>query len=221
MQGWALPGWRHAAAGSERHGQFQPGAPEHLRQFLPRRRQHAGLLLSRRSWRRRSAFRTATRLSTMPPSRTTTAAIRAVSRRGTCNDLQWTNVQGETTDSRLRDAGLRPGQRTSGRQRRRARGAHREFRQGFPGLSEPIYAPYLGAGESEPITASNSYTDVLPSLNVRWELADNLIVRFAASKAIARPAFSDMQAYQILNADVEATGVERRTRTTHPDAAGH
>jgi len=69
----------------------------------------------------------------------------------------------------------------------------------YPNVS---YAPYLGAGESEPVTAKNSYTDVLPSLNVRWEAADNLILRFAASKAIARPAFSDMQAYQILNASV-------------------
>ncbi|MCI4566366.1 TonB-dependent receptor [Lysobacter sp. CFH 32150] len=67
----------------------------------------------------------------------------------------------------------------------------------YPNVS---YAPYLGAGESEPVTAKNSYTDVLPSLNLRWEAADDLIVRFAASKAIARPAFSDMQAYQVLNA---------------------
>ncbi len=69
----------------------------------------------------------------------------------------------------------------------------------YPNVS---YAPYLGAGESEPVTASNSYTDVLPSMNIRWEVADNLILRFAASKAIARPAFGDMQAYQVLNADV-------------------
>ena len=62
------------------------------------------------------------------------------------------------------------------------------------------YAPYLGAGEFEPITAENSYTDVLPSLNLRWEPVENLILRFAASKAIARPNFSDMQAYQVLNA---------------------
>ena len=68
------------------------------------------------------------------------------------------------------------------------------------------YAPYLGAGEAEPITAKNSYTDVLPSLNMRWEAIDNLIFRFAASKAIARPNFSDMQAYQVLNANVR-TGV--------------
>ena len=62
------------------------------------------------------------------------------------------------------------------------------------------YAPYLGAGGVEPITAENSYTDVLPSMNVKWEPRENLILRFAASKAIARPNFSDMQAYQQLNA---------------------
>lgn len=74
--------------------------------------------------------------------------------------------------------------------------------QGFLVYPNQSFAPYLGAGESEPITASNSYTDVLPSMNVRWEVADNLILRFAASKAIARPNFSDMQAYQILSASV-------------------
>ncbi len=65
-----------------------------------------------------------------------------------------------------------------------------------------VYAPYLGSGQSEPIVAENSYTDVLPSANLKWEVADNVIVRFAASKAIARPAFSDMQAYQTLSANV-------------------
>ncbi|KAF1692505.1 TonB-dependent receptor [Pseudoxanthomonas koreensis] len=67
----------------------------------------------------------------------------------------------------------------------------------FPNVA---YAPFLGAGESEPIEAKNSYTDVLPSGNVRWEPVDDVIVRFAASQAIARPDFGDMQAYQVLNA---------------------
>lgn len=64
------------------------------------------------------------------------------------------------------------------------------------------FAPYLGTGQSEPISAKNSYTDILPSANVKWEPAENWIVRFAASKAIARPNFSDMQAYQQLNVAV-------------------
>ncbi|QDH71247.1 TonB-dependent receptor [Marilutibacter alkalisoli] len=75
----------------------------------------------------------------------------------------------------------------------------RNSADGFLVFPNVAYAPYLGAGESEPISASNAYTDVLPSLNVRWEPVDNLIVRFAASKAIARPAFSDMQAYRVLS----------------------
>ncbi|HEX7804508.1 MAG TPA: TonB-dependent receptor [Pseudoxanthomonas sp.] len=74
--------------------------------------------------------------------------------------------------------------------------------RGFLIYPNAAYAPYLGTGQSEPMTAENSYTDVLPSLNLRWEFADNLILRFAASKAIARPNFSDMQAYQVLNVDV-------------------
>jgi len=72
--------------------------------------------------------------------------------------------------------------------------------KGYLVYPNQIYAPFLGAGESEPITAENSYTDVLPSLNMRWEAFTDVIFRFAASKAIARPNFSDMQAYQILNA---------------------
>ena len=84
---------------------------------------------------------------------------------------------------------------------------------GFLVYPDLAFAPYLGAGESVPITASNSYTDVLPSLNLRWEFAPNLIGRFAASKAIARPAFSDMQAYQQLTAAVR-DGVEPAPGTT-------
>ncbi|OZB67602.1 MAG: hypothetical protein B7X33_04680, partial [Lysobacterales bacterium 13-68-4] len=69
----------------------------------------------------------------------------------------------------------------------------------YPNLA---LAPYLGAGQSAPINARNEYTDVLPSLNVKWELAPDWVTRFAFSKAIARPDFSQMQAYQILNAAV-------------------
>jgi len=66
------------------------------------------------------------------------------------------------------------------------------------------YAPYLGNGQSEPVSAKNSYTDVLPSLNINWEVADNLIVRLAASKAVARPSFSDLSANQMLMAAAKA-----------------
>ena len=72
----------------------------------------------------------------------------------------------------------------------------------YPNLA---FAPYLGNGQTEAISAQNSYTDVLPSVNVKWEPNKNLIFRFAASKAIARPNFSDMQAYQNLTASVKSS----------------
>lgn len=74
--------------------------------------------------------------------------------------------------------------------------------QGFLVYPDQAFAPYLGTGQSAPISARNEYTDILPSLNVKWEFAPNVITRFAFSKAIARPDFSQMQAYQILNAAV-------------------
>lgn len=42
-------------------------------------------------------------------------------------------------------------------------------------------------------TVTNEYTDVLPSLNVRFKFRDDLQWRFAVSKAIVRPNFSQMQ----------------------------
>ncbi|MBN8260690.1 MAG: TonB-dependent receptor [Xanthomonadales bacterium] len=75
---------------------------------------------------------------------------------------------------------------------------------GYLVYPDVAYAQYLGNGQTEAITAENSYTDVLPSFNLKWEPSRNLVMRFAASKAIARPNFSDMQAYQVLNANVKS-----------------
>ena len=118
------------------------------------------------------------------------------------DDPQWRNVQGEKTTAAYamlsfgNDEALFDGN-VGVRVIRTENNA-----DGFVVYPNQPFAPYLGTGESTPITASNSYTDVLPSLNLRWEFAPNLIARFAASKAIARPNFSDMQAYQVLNASV-------------------
>ena len=78
----------------------------------------------------------------------------------------------------------------------------RNAADGFLVYPDQALAPYLGTGQTAPINARNEYTDILPSLNVKWEFAPNVIARFAFSKAIARPDFSQMQAYQILNAAV-------------------
>jgi len=66
-------------------------------------------------------------------------------------------------------------------------------------LVYPNRAPF-GTGESEPLDAKNSYTNVLPTMNLRVQITNDLFYRFAAGKAIVRPAFWQMQAYQTLNA---------------------
>lgn len=60
-------------------------------------------------------------------------------------------------------------------------------------------APF-GNGQSEAMSVGNKYTDVLPSLNLRFRLSDTLTARLAMSQAIARPDFSQLQAYKVLTA---------------------
>ncbi|WP_457419242.1 TonB-dependent receptor [Roseateles sp. P5_E7] len=50
-----------------------------------------------------------------------------------------------------------------------------------------------------PIDARQTYTDVMPSLNLRFKASDTLQFRAAAAKAIARPDFSQLQAYQTMS----------------------
>jgi TonB-dependent receptor len=42
------------------------------------------------------------------------------------------------------------------------------------------------------VSSSSSYTDVLPTMSVRWQLKDNLITRFAASQTMTRPTLEDL-----------------------------
>lgn len=72
-----------------------------------------------------------------------------------------------------------------------------------PDVNCTLYAQALafsaGGTSLPPIDGSNSYTDVLPTLNLRFFLADDLQLRFAAGKAIWRPAFSQMVPYTSLS----------------------
>jgi TonB-dependent receptor len=43
-----------------------------------------------------------------------------------------------------------------------------------------------------PVEASHEYTDVLPSLNANWEVMDDFLIRFAASRTIARPMLQNL-----------------------------
>ncbi|GLQ91250.1 TonB-dependent receptor [Dyella acidisoli] len=50
-------------------------------------------------------------------------------------------------------------------------------------------------GGYTPLSARNHYQDALPSLNLRFKLTDDLQWRIAASKAVTRPDFSQMQSF--------------------------
>ncbi len=54
----------------------------------------------------------------------------------------------------------------------------------------------------------NSYSNVLPSLNLRMKVSDKLQFRFAFASAISRPDFTNLQGYTTFNQDTNTTSVE-------------
>ena len=83
----------------------------------------------------------------------------------------------------------------------------------FIGATTPTLDPSVPAnliptfqGSTEQTTFRNQYTDVLPSFNLRIKLTDQLQARFAAAKALARPDFTQLQAYTTLSQSITGTG---------------
>lgn len=60
-------------------------------------------------------------------------------------------------------------------------------------------ATFSAGGNQSGLAVDNNYTDVLPSFNARVQVTDDLQWRFAASKAIVRPDFSQMQNFTNLS----------------------
>jgi iron complex outermembrane receptor protein len=60
----------------------------------------------------------------------------------------------------------------------------------------------FGEGAYEERAAEHSYDNWLPSLNVKIELRDDLFLRFAAAKAMTRPAFSSLRSSLALSATI-------------------
>jgi TonB-dependent receptor len=58
-----------------------------------------------------------------------------------------------------------------------------------------------------PISPKNHYTDVLPSLNLRFFLQDNLFLRFAAGRAIYRPQFYQLNTFASLGFNFTQQGL--------------
>lgn len=53
-----------------------------------------------------------------------------------------------------------------------------------------------------PLTVKNSYNYFLPSLNLRYKILDDLVVRFAAARVLARPNFDQLGVGLTVNANV-------------------
>jgi iron complex outermembrane recepter protein len=70
-------------------------------------------------------------------------------------------------------------------------------------LGVPQMSPF-----DEPIVADHTYTNVLPSLNLRASLKKDLQARFGFSQGIYRPDFSDLQARVTLGQTVVTEGEE-------------
>jgi TonB-dependent receptor len=50
----------------------------------------------------------------------------------------------------------------------------------------------VDTGGNATVSATNTYTDILPNLSFKWDLLDNLIARFAASQTMTRPTLEEM-----------------------------
>ncbi|MEZ5936692.1 MAG: TonB-dependent receptor [Hyphomonadaceae bacterium] len=55
-----------------------------------------------------------------------------------------------------------------------------------------------------PLTYSNDYTDVLPSVNVKYDLNDNVVLRGGLFASVVRPGIGKMAPHSSINEDLEA-----------------
>lgn len=78
---------------------------------------------------------------------------------------------------------------------------------GCSGLAEALaFSNNGGGGRLSDATYQNSYTNVLPTLNLRYKVTDNLQLRVAAGRAMVRPNFSQLRPYASLSFGVNSTG---------------
>jgi iron complex outermembrane recepter protein len=63
----------------------------------------------------------------------------------------------------------------------------------LPGVIPSLFGAYI------PVAAGKSYNDVLPSLNLAYDVTKDVVVRFAAAKVMSRPDYTDMVPRVILN----------------------
>jgi TonB-dependent receptor len=86
-------------------------------------------------------------------------------------------------------------------------------RPGATGVPIPNIPAYQQAQDFE-----HNYTNVLPSLNLKMKASPDLQFRFAVAKAIARPDFTQLQAYTTLSQTANTSGDEV-TSVSHTGSA--
>jgi TonB-dependent receptor len=86
-------------------------------------------------------------------------------------------------------------------------------------VSDELKAQYYG--QYFPNNAQGQYTNVLPSLNVRFKPTENLQWRIAASKAIARPDYTQLQPYLLLAATTTTDSDGNQVISEYSGTAGN
>ncbi len=73
---------------------------------------------------------------------------------------------------------------------------------------------YAFASSTQPLSADNDYTDVLPDLNMRFHWTNDLQSHFAVSEGMTRPSFTQTQAFSTLGSAI-TDGVQSYTGTAN------
>lgn len=79
---------------------------------------------------------------------------------------------------------------------------HYNLDLGYPAPGTPLPPGAITSsafGTYVPTTADNDYSKVLPSANLKWDVSDTLVARFAASQTLTRPDYSALAGTLTLN----------------------
>jgi iron complex outermembrane receptor protein len=69
----------------------------------------------------------------------------------------------------------------------------------YPSGQGPVGSIPNPFGDYEPLVIDRSYDDVLPSLNLAYDIGDDKVLRFAAAKVMTRPNYNDVAPRTSLN----------------------
>ncbi|HEY3798877.1 MAG TPA: TonB-dependent receptor [Caulobacteraceae bacterium] len=68
------------------------------------------------------------------------------------------------------------------------------------------------AGVQQAVTAQHDYNEVLPSLNLAWNVRDDMVLRFSASRVMARPDLTSL----VASTSVTVSGTQFNVKTGNP-----